>query len=149
MSNPFEAPPGKPARPESERAIPDLPHPKPYTPEELAAAKARADADYIEPEKLEVSETENEARIREATELIDAFEMKHSLEALHAITAIPLAELGSHPLRRPAQIDLMAITRALDRIDGPRRTALNDRYRRLSQAVGIYNAATKTLDHDR
>lgn len=149
MSNPFETPPQEPPRPKAEREIPDLPHPKPYTPAEMAAAKARLDADYVEPEKPEVSISENERRIQEAIALLDAFETKHSLVALQSITAISLTELGNHPLRRPAQIDLMAITRALEPITGPSRAALDERYRRYSRAVGIYNAAEKRLDHDR
>lgn len=149
MSNPFETPPQEPPRPETERAIPDLPHPKPYTPAEMAAAKARLDANYVEPEKPEASITENEQRIQEAIALLDAFETKHSLVALQTITDITLAELGNHPIRRPAQIDLMAITRALEPITGPSRAALDERYRRYSRAVGIYNAIEKRLDHDR
>lgn len=149
MSNPFETPPQEAPRPKAEKEIPDLPHPKPYTPDEMAAAKARLDADYVEPEKPEASIEENERHIQEAIALLDAFETRHSLVALQAITNITLAELGFHPIRRPAQIDLMAITRALEPITGPSRAALDERYRRYSRAVGLYNAAEKRLDHDR
>ncbi len=160
MSNPFETPPSQPQRPaaETEREKPiDIPVPVPYTPAEMAAAKKRLDNDYLEPEAAPLTAAEQEQKEREgseslrrAVELMDDFEEKYPLEVLHAITDIPLAELVQHPVRKPANIALVHIRKAFAGIPaGTNTTELSERWLRLSQAVGMYNSVTKTVDHDR
>lgn len=112
--------------------------PAPYTAEEMAAAKARLDADYIEPEAVVLStdeqakkEREGLENLRKAVELMDEFELKYPLAELHAIANISLAELVEHPVRKPANTALVHIRKAMALV--PKRIPeLDERYLRLS-----------------
>lgn len=181
MSNPFETPPAEPPKPAGEKApLQETPKPAtveapapstemptdaevmrtlsvpvPYTPEEMAAAKQRLDADYEEPEATPPSPDEQTQKeradvenFRKAVELMDEFELRYSLVELHAITNISLAELVEHPVRKPANTALVHIRKAMA-LTTKKVPELDERYLRLSRAVGMYNSISKTVDHDR
>ena len=130
--------------------------PVPYTPEEMAAAKKKLDANYIKPETTPLSsdeqmqkEKEGLENLKKVVELMDDFELKYPLQELHAITTISLAELVVHPVRKPANIALVHIRKAMALSPIDKMPELDDRYRRFSRAVGMYNSISKTVDHDR
>lgn len=144
-----------PETPSDAEILRDYKVPVPYTAEEMAAAKARLDADYIEPETAPLNSDEQTQKekgdlenLRKTVELMDEFELKYPLSELHAITSIPLAALIEHPIRKPANIALVHIRKAMNLVS-KRIPELDDRYARLSRAVGMYNSQTKTVDHDR
>ncbi len=148
------APERSPELPTDAEVMRTISVPVPYTPEEMAAAKKRLDTDYVEPETVPLSsdeETQKEKEVLEnlkkVVELMDEFELKYPLQELYAITAVSLAEVVEHPVRKPANIALVHIRKAMGLVKVT--PEIDARYLRLSRAVGIYNSISKTLDHDR
>lgn len=97
--------------------------------------------------KSEIPEAqiEGDPRIAEFNALCDAFEAKHSIEALMAITDLTPADARNHPIREPARLDLppiVALRKALSDND-----EVKARYKRISQAVGMINSGK--VDHTR
>jgi hypothetical protein len=120
----------------------------------MVAAKKRLDADYVEPEAAPLGadeETQKERveleNLKKVVELMDEFELKYPLQELHAITHTSLAALVEHPVRKPANTALVHIRKAMGLAKVT--PEIDARYRRLSQAVGMYNSISKTVDHDR
>lgn len=129
----------------------------PLTAKEMAEAEERYDTGWVgpvvpalSPDEQTQKEREGLGNLKKAVELMDQFELAYSLQELHAITTIPVAELVNHPVRKPANIALVHIRKALDLLDSKQRIPeIDERFLSLSRAVGIYNGLTKTLDHDR
>jgi len=107
-------------------------------PEQLVSPDARADS---------------EPHIAEFNALVDAFEAKHPLEALHAIVDLTPADAPNHPVREPARKDLGPIVTKLNflekktNIPPARYEELKARYKAVSQAVGMING--DKIDHTR
>ncbi|MFZ1654770.1 MAG: hypothetical protein WBO92_00115 [Candidatus Moraniibacteriota bacterium] len=150
-----EAPAPSPEMPTDVEVMRTMSVPVPYTPEEMAAAKKRLDADYVEPEAIAPSPDEQIQKeradlenFRKVVELMDEFELRYPLAELHAVTHTTLAELVEHPVRKPANAALVHIRKAMA-LNTKRVPELDERYLRLSRAVGMYNSISKTVDHDR
>ena len=127
----------------------------PSTAAEMAEYERRYDTGWQDPApregSQEVTEKDKEAveNLRRVVELMDEFELKYPIGELNAITHITLAELVVHPVRKPANIALVHIKKAIDALHSKKMPEIHGRFLSLSQAVGMYNSLTKTVDHDR
>jgi len=94
-----------------------------------------------------------EPHIAEFNSLVDAFEAKHPLEALHAIIDLTPADAPNHPVREPARKDLGPIVAKLNflekktNIPSVKAEEMRARYKAVSQAVGMIN--DNKVDHTR
>ena len=108
------------------------------------------DNDYIEPE-TKVSPEECEQKVKKFLGLITAFEQKHSIEKLLAITELTAKNAPDHPVREPARKDLPAIGFALrflqenTNILPEKYIELHTLFVRLQRAVGSINGGK--VDH--
>jgi len=93
-------------------------------------------------------------KILELEGLFEAYEAKHDLEALSAITTLTDEEAKEHPLRKPAMDDLAPMNALFEQLKGQDAVsketydALDARYKVLSRAVGI-RTSNDRLDHTR
>jgi hypothetical protein len=124
-----------------------------YTPEQMAAAKKRLDADYLEEESAPPTREENEGKMRELDTLLTAFETTHPIAELYAVTELDGKDVIEHPEKYPVRVaakrDLIPIVAALNSISPTTEgyDKLRARYTYLSRAVGIINGGK--VDHTR
>ncbi len=103
-------------------------------------------------ERLENREVE--LAVAEFEAAVDAFEGKHSMDALFAIVDLTVAEAKIHPVREPARVDLAVIfamrkkIKGEMKISGEQEDILDARWKRISQAVGMLTSVGK-VDHTR
>lgn len=108
--------------------------------------------DFPNPKEREVHK-ESESAIAEFDELIASFEAMHSLEELHAIIDLKPEDAPKYPVRESAKAALIPIVAKLNALEADptipaeKIQELNDKYRRLSRAVGIINR--NKVDHNR
>lgn len=86
-------------------------------------------------------------------EMLDSFELMHSLAELHEIIDLKPENAPDHPSREPARVALIPIVEELNRlinetnITPEKYEELKERYMRLSRAVGIIHG--NEVDHTR
>jgi len=96
---------------------------------------------------------ESAPEISHFNELVAAFEVEHSLEALHAITELTAKDAPDHPVRGPAKLalkEIFAQLKVLEKetdISPEELTAVKLEKKRISQAVGMINRGI--VDHTR
>lgn len=96
---------------------------------------------------------ESEPLVAELEALFDAFEAKHPVDELFLITDLEAKDAPKHPVRHPANMDLIPIVRKLEDlrtktdISADKLAKLQAKYKRISQAVGIINRGR--VDHTR
>lgn len=124
----------------------------PSTADEMAEYERRYDSGWQDPTPQqspeEMAQKEGLENFRRAVELMDEFELAYPLQELHAITNISVAELMVHPVRKPANIALVHIRKALNALGSKAAPETEERYLRLSRAVGKYNTLSKSVEHD-
>lgn len=97
---------------------------------------------------------ECEPEIKEFEEMIDLFEANHSLPELYSIIDLTPEEARRHPVREPARAALgpilakLHILRDETNISTEKYKALEARWKKISNAVGIINSENK-VDHNR
>lgn len=140
---------------ERQRLHPDQDGPVvPSTAAEMAEYERRYDSGWQDPadsqsrEAVNQKEREDLENLRRAVELMDEFELAYPLQELHAITHISVPELMAHPIRKPANIALVHIRKAIDATGSKKIPEIEERYLRLSRAVGKYNSLSKSVEHD-
>lgn len=140
---------------ERQRLHPDQDGPVvPSTAAEMAEYERRYDSgwqDHADPQSREAvnqKEREDLENLRRAVELMDEFELAYPLQELHAIIHISVPELVAHPIRKPANIALVHIRKAIGATGSKKIPEIEERYLRLSRAVGKYNSLSKSVEHD-
>lgn len=106
-------------------------------------------------EQLDVPLALQEAgpEIMELETLIASFESEHPLLDLYAITDLTFEESRSHPIREPARVALFPIVAKRNalknetNISPEKYTEINEKYMRLSRAVGMLT--NNKVDHTR
>ena len=94
-----------------------------------------------------------EPLIQEFQTIASVFELEHSLEELFAITDLTVADAPNHPVREPARLAMVEITRlrnALKNENGlseERYEPIERKYTQISRAVGMINNGK--VDHTR
>lgn len=124
---------------------PKIPDATPATPEEeeLYAYFMEQRLKEAPPEHVR----ESESGVTEFEELCDDFERKFDVQALLAITTLEAKDAEHHPLRHPAKLALVPILSKLQELGRgnivrDRYNELDERYNRLSRAVGFINHGT-------
>lgn len=108
-----------------------------------------------EPEIPKVNEEECEKKVAELESLMTAFEVTHPIAELYAITDLAVKDAPNHPIRHPAKLALGPIVAAWifvkerTNISPERLAELKVRYLHLTRAVGMIEAKTSKVDHDR
>lgn len=88
---------------------------------------------------------ESGPEVEQYDDLIAQFEINHPLDELFAIVDLPMEVAREHPVREPARQALAPISKLLDTlreetdISPEKLTELEDKWRKISDAVGYFN----------
>lgn len=108
-----------------------------------------------EPEVAQPSPEECEQKIKALEDLFVAFETTHPIAELYAVTELDPKDIAAHPenylVRTAAKQGLVPIVTALNSIPTSTKKydELKARYKYLSRAVGMIEAKTGKVDHER
>ncbi|MDP4007820.1 MAG: hypothetical protein Q8P68_01380 [Candidatus Peregrinibacteria bacterium] len=108
-----------------------------------------------EPEVAQLSPEECEQKINELEGLLTAFEATHPIAELYAITDLAVKDAPNHLAREAAKQGLIPIVVALNflkektNISPEEYEKLKARYKYLTRAVGMIEAKTGKIDHER